>query len=59
MDEMDFVKVASVNHHGLYWNTRMPFGVENAPATFPSAMNVMLPTVEWQYATVYINEVII
>lgn len=37
----------------------MPFELKNARATFQRTMNVIRATVNWQYASVYIDDVII
>lgn len=37
----------------------MSFGLNNAPATFQRAMDVILASVEWQFAIVYIDDIII
>lgn len=36
----------------------MFFGLRNGLATFQRAMNVVLATVKWQYALLYINDII-
>ena len=37
----------------------MPFGLKNAPATFQRAIDIILSRVKWQYALVYLDDVII
>ena len=59
LDERDKDKTAFVTHHGLYRYTRMPFGLKNAPATFQRAMDVILASVKWQTAIVYLDDVIV
>ena len=46
-------------HEGLYRVIRMPFGLKNAPATFQRAIDIILSRVKWQYALVYLDDVII
>ena len=46
-------------HEGIYRFTRMPFGLKNAPATFQRAIDIILSRVKWQYALVYLDDVII
>lgn len=46
-------------HEGLYRFIRMPFGLKNAPATFQRAIDIILSKVKWQYALVYLDDVII
>lgn len=59
MYEKNVDKTDSVTYNGLYRYTRMLFGLKNAPVTFQRAINVILTTVNWQYALVYIEDVII
>lgn len=51
-------KIAYVTQNGLCCYKRMPFGLEHAPAAFQKAVNVMLSTVKWQCALLYIDEVV-
>lgn len=37
----------------------MTFGVKNAPGNFQIVIDVILATVKWQYALVYLEDVII
>ena len=37
----------------------MPFGLKNAPATFQRALDIILARVKWQFALVYLDDVII
>lgn len=59
MDKKDVDETASLALNGLYEYTRMYFGLENDPATLQRAMDVVLATVKWQYAFVYIGDVFI
>lgn len=49
----------STSHHSLYQLTRVPFGLSSAPATFQSLMDVILSTVKWKYAVVYLEDIVI
>ena len=37
----------------------MPFGLKNSPATFQRATDIILAQVKWQYALVYLDDVIV
>ena len=37
----------------------MPFGLKNAPGTFQRAADIILASVKWQYALVYLDDVIV
>ncbi len=50
---------AFVSHHGLFRYKRMPFGLKNAPSTFRRAIDMILATVKWQFAIVYLDDIII
>ena len=52
-------KTAFVSHHGLYRFKRMPFGLANAPGTFQRAADVILASVWWQFAIVYLDDIVI
>ena len=55
----DIPKTAFTTHHGLYEFVRMPFGLKNAPATFQRALDMILAGVRWQFALVYLDDVIV
>lgn len=57
--EEDKDKTTFTSHHGLFRFTRMPFGLKNAPGTFQRVIDVILSQVKWQYALVYLDDVII
>ena len=59
IDPADRDKTTFTSHFGLYRFLRMPFGLRNAPATFQRAMDVILASVRWQVALVYLDDVII
>lgn len=46
-------------HEGLFRSLRVPFGLKNAPATFYRAVATILARCKWQYALVYLDEVIV
>ncbi|CAN8074493.1 unnamed protein product [Agarophyton chilense] len=46
-------------HEGLFRFTRMPFGLKNAPATFHRVMDIIMFRVQWKFAVVYLDDVII
>jgi len=57
--DQDKDKTTFTSHHGLYRFVRMPFGLRNAPSTFQRVIDIILSTVKWQYALVYLDDVII
>lgn len=52
-------KTTFKSHHGLYRFVRMPLDLNNESGTFQRVVDVILATDKWQYATVYLYEVII
>jgi Reverse transcriptase (RNA-dependent DNA polymerase) len=59
MKEEDRNKTAFVTHCGIHRFKRMPFGLCNAPATFQRALDMILAKVKWNYALIYLDDVII
>lgn len=59
MVEKGVDKTAFVTRLGQYWCKRMPFGLENVAAIFQMIINIILASVKWQCAIVYIDDVII
>jgi hypothetical protein len=59
MAEEDMDKTAFVTHCGVHRFKRMPFGLCNAPATFQRALDMILSKIKWNYALVYLDDVII
>ena len=57
--ESDRDKTAFSCHSGLYRSSRMPFGLTNAPATFQSAMDILLFPFRWKSCLVYLDDIII
>lgn len=58
MDEKDVNKAAFATNAGLFCYTNMSFGLKNAPATFQRATGVILASVKWQFAILYIDDII-
>ena len=52
-------KTAFISHYGLYRWLRMPFGLKNAPGTFQRAADIILASVKWQFALVYLDDIIV
>ena len=59
MAEEERDKTAFISHYDLYRWLRMPFGLKNAPGTFQRAADVILASVKWQFALVYLDDIII
>ena len=59
MDEASKDLTSFVSHHGLFRYKRMPFGLKNAPYTFQRAMDIILAPAKWQFAIVYLDDIII
>lgn len=59
MDQKDVNRTASVVNNWLFVYTGMLFGVKNAPATFRRVIDVVLATVKWQFALVYLDDTIL
>ena len=57
MEDRD--KTTFASHCGLYRFLRMPFGLNNSPATFQRAVEIILSRVKWETALVYLDDVII
>ncbi len=52
-------KTTFTTHVGTYQYPRMPFGLKNAPATFPRALDMILSGVRWTTCLIYLDDVII
>ena len=59
MAPKDMDKTAFISHYGLYRFRRMPFGLKNAPGTFQRIADIILASVKWQNALVYLDDVIV
>lgn len=58
MDDEDVDKTTYVKHHGLFRYTKMPFGLKKAPTTVQIAIDAILASTKWQYAPVYIEDIL-
>lgn len=56
-EDRDKTKFAS--HHGLFRFIRMPSGLKNVPGTFLRAMDVILSSGKWQFALVYLDDMVL
>ena len=52
-------KTAFVCHLGQYQYRRMPFGLTNPPATFQRLMSQLFSGKEWEFVSVYLDDVLI
>lgn len=52
-------RTAFVTHHRLLRYTRIPFVSKNAQTTFQRAMDAILASLKWQFAIVYIDDIIV
>lgn len=59
IDECDRHKSAFTSHRGLFQYKRRPFGLRNAPGTFQRTIDIILATSKWQYAIIYLDDIII
>ena len=59
VEEEDRDKTAFVCHAGLYRYKRMPFGLQNAPATFQRTLDILLLPFKWLSCLVYLDNVIV
>ena len=52
-------KSAFITYDGIYaWNS-MPFGLNNASATFQSILNGIMRNINWRYVLCYIDDIVI
>lgn len=45
-------------NHGLYIFAKFSFGLPNAPCTFHGTMDVIVSLVKWQFAPVFLDDII-
>ena len=59
IDEKSRHKTAFITHDGLYEWTRLPMGLNNAPASFARMMMSILTGVTWTKCLVYLDDVLV
>ena len=59
MKDEDAAKTAFITPDGLFEFTAMPFGLCNAPATFQRLMDQVLGNLRYEYALVYLDDVMV
>ena len=59
MKDEDAAKTAFITPDGLFEFTAMPFGLCNAPATFQRLMDNVLGNLRYEYALVYLDDVMV
>lgn len=59
MDGKSVGKAVFVANSGLYEQTKLLFALRNVSATLYKAKDVVEATVRWQYASVYIDDIIV
>lgn len=47
-----------VIHHSLYQCVLVPFGLKNSPATIQRVLDMILASLKWHYAIVYLDDII-
>ena len=52
-------KTAFICKSGLFEFVRMPFGLCNAPSTFQRAMDILLTGLNWKFALIYIDDILV
>lgn len=52
-------KTTFTSNHGLYRFVRIPFALKNDPATFQRATGVILASLRWQLALVYVEDIVL
>jgi hypothetical protein len=57
VDPADHEKTTFKSHLGIYRFIRLPFGLRNAPGTFPRAVDIILSGVKWKACLGYLDDV--
>ncbi|XP_045026270.1 uncharacterized protein LOC123470258 [Daphnia magna] len=57
--DSDRYKTAFVTPDGLFEFKRLPFGLENAPATFQRLMDRVLGRLKWKMCLVYLDDILV
>lgn len=57
IDDRDGDKATFTIYHGLFRFLRVPFGLHNPPGIFQGTMHVIVSSISWQFALVYLNDV--
>ena len=52
-------KSAFITHQGIYQFRKLPFGLMNSPMTFQLAMTQALRGMNWKYALIYVDDILI
>ena len=52
-------KTTFTSHLGTYRYVRLPFGLQNEPAKFQRALDIILSGVRWQTCLIYLDDVIV
>ena len=59
LDEETRHKTTFITHRGCYSFKRLPYGLRNAPIAFQSLMSKVLNEINFKYALVYIDDILI
>ena len=59
LDENTAHKTTFVTHNGAYSFKRIPYGIRNGPVAFQTAMSFVLRNINFKYALVYVDDILI
>ena len=59
VEPKDRDKTKFATYFGKYAFTSMPLGLKNAPATYQTAIAMIMTTVKWKFALVYLDDDIV
>ena len=59
LDESTAHKTTFVTHNGSYSFKRLPYGIRNGPIAFQTAMSQVLRNINFKYALVYVDDILI